>query len=218
MNVVSFSLWGDKPKYTVGALRNAQLAGIYYRGWECRFYCDEETVPNDIISSLQSMSNSKVILMDASKEAHWSMFWRFYAAEDSCVDHVVFRDADSRITQRETMAVQEWIASGKSFHVMRDHPHHGAAMCGGMWGVKGGVLKNIQRMIDEFCASEQKKSVMFGMDQDFLLHKVWPIARDSMVEHDEFFSKRPFPMRRDPRHFVGQVYDEMDNPTSLEFI
>jgi len=218
MNVISFSLWGDKAKYTKGAIRNATLASTLYRGWECRFYSDDETVPNNILDQLESMPNVKVIRMSASKEPHWSMFWRFYAAGDPNVDCAIFRDADSRVTQREMMAVQDWIASGKSFHVMRDHPHHGARMCGGMWGVRNGKLLKVREMIDEYYSTELIKTVVFGLDQDFLLHRVWGMAKNDMIEHDDFFAKKPYPMQRDPRHFVGQVYDESDNPLSLDFL
>ena len=38
------------------------------------------------------------------------------------------------------------------------------------------------------------------------------MAKDDVVEHDDFFAKKPFPLPRDPRYFVGQVYDENDNP------
>jgi hypothetical protein len=39
MKVLSFSLWGAKAPYTVGAIRNAELALAVYPGWVCRFYC-----------------------------------------------------------------------------------------------------------------------------------------------------------------------------------
>jgi hypothetical protein len=212
MNVVSFSLWGDKPKYTIGAIRNAELASSWYRGWTCRFYCDEETVPEKILDTLDSMPNCEVVRMGVSVEPHWSMFWRFYAAEDPSIDCVVFRDTDSRIGQREVMAVQEWISSGKGFHAMRDHPQHGTPLCGGMWGVRGGKLKEIRSMISNYYAMGLTKTALFGIDQDFLTHSVWSLAKEDVVQHDEFFAKVPFPLPRDPKHFVGQVYDENDNP------
>jgi hypothetical protein len=140
------------------------------------------------------------------------MFWRFYAAEDPSIDCVVFRDTDSRIGQREVMAVQEWISSGKGFHAMRDHPQHGTPLCGGMWGVRGGKLKEIRSMISNYYAKGLTKTALFGIDQDFLTHSVWSLAKEDVVQHDEFFAKVPFPLPRDSKHFVGQVYDENDNP------
>ena len=62
------------------------------------------------------------------------MTWRFTAASDSDVDRFCSRDIDGRLTAREAAAVREWVASGKRFHVMRDHPSHSNyAMSGGMF-------------------------------------------------------------------------------------
>ena len=54
--VISFSLWGDNPKYTIGAIRNAELIESIYPGWVGRFYCGE-SVPTDIINKLKSLIN-----------------------------------------------------------------------------------------------------------------------------------------------------------------
>ena len=47
------------------------------------------------------------------------------------VDLFMSRDLDSAPTQREADAVQEWLRSGKTLHVMRDHPSHTFPMLGG---------------------------------------------------------------------------------------
>lgn len=46
------------------------------------------------------------------------------------VDLFNSRDLDSRFSDRELAAVNEWLASGASIHAMRDHPAHGTAMLG----------------------------------------------------------------------------------------
>lgn len=211
MRVISYSLWGDKPKYIIGAFRNAEQSMLWYGGWECWFWCDEDSCPASEIERLQEYKNVRVIKMRASQSSHWAMFWRFYAAADPNIEAVVFRDTDSRPTQREAMAVDEWLRSEKGFHAMRDHPHHSTPLCGGMWGVKGGLLKDIKERIDAYYAAGLTSKSMFGIDQDFLTHSVWPMAKFNVIEHDEFFAKKPFPLPRDPKHFVGQVYDEKDN-------
>ena len=38
--IISFSLWGDKPQYVVGAIKNAELAKEIFPEWKCRFYID----------------------------------------------------------------------------------------------------------------------------------------------------------------------------------
>ena len=64
------------------------------------------------------------------------MFWRCEPCWDPSVSISVFRDTDSRINSREKHAVDAWMSSDKTFHIMRDHPFHGYYMLGGMWGYK----------------------------------------------------------------------------------
>ena len=60
--VITFSLWGDQQKYTIGAIKNALLAQKFYPNFECWFYIHQETVPNKIIEELSRLSNVKIII------------------------------------------------------------------------------------------------------------------------------------------------------------
>jgi hypothetical protein len=42
------------------------------------------------------------------------------------------RDSDSRIIPREEEAVRDWLASNKTYHIMRDHPAHCIPILGGI--------------------------------------------------------------------------------------
>ena len=46
------------------------------------------------------------------------------------------RDLDSRLSDREQGAVQDWLHSNKSVHVMRDHINHDFPMVGCCWGTR----------------------------------------------------------------------------------
>lgn len=48
--------------------------------------------------------------------------WRFLVMLDPLVDRFLSRDIDSDIITREVAAVQQWLESNYTFHVMRDHP------------------------------------------------------------------------------------------------
>ena len=199
--IITFSLWGNNPKYTIGAIKNADLALQIYPDWICRFYC-AKSVPFEIIKELQNKKNCQLIFME--DEGNWEgMFWRFLAAEDS--DVMISRDTDSRLNLREKAAVDEWIQSNKSFHIMRDHPYHQTEILGGMWGVKSPVLKNIKSLISNY-----KKGNFYQVDQNFLKEIVYPIIKNDILVHDEFFEKKPFPIKRNNFEFVGQVFDEND--------
>ena len=205
--LICFSIWGDNPIYTIGAIKNAILAKELYPGWICRYYIAND-VCESIINELKSYDNTEIVMMG---EGDWtSTFWRFTPASEDDVEIMISRDTDSRLTQREVEAVNEWIASDKSFHMMRDHPYHGYQIMAGMWGVKKNTIKNISTMMTSFIASLQEKSY-YQNDQDFLRLKVWPIVSNDYICHDEFFEKKPFPSLRKPREFVGQPFDQHDN-------
>lgn len=203
--IISFSLWGQDPKYTIGAIRNAEVAPEIYPGWTCRFYTGED-VTDEIKSKLLDLE-SEVIEMGG---ADWNgMFWRFFAAENA--DIMISRDTDSRLSLRERAAVDEWLASDKDFHIMRDHPYHKTEILGGMWGCRNGILDNIKEMIHDYDMGEYSNK--YQVDQNFLRDVIYPIVKDNSMVHDEFFEKKPFPTSRlNPQDFVGQVYDENEVP------
>ena len=200
--IIAFSLWGDNPKYTIGALKNARLAKVIYPGWICRFYCGKST-PLNIIQELISLG-SEVVRME--EEGNWSgMFWRFNPIAENDVEMMISRDTDSRLTFREKFAVDEWIKSNKLFHIMRDHPYHGTEILGGMWGARKPILQDIKHLMNIY-----EKSDFYQVDQNFLREIIYPRINYSVCVHDPFFQKVDFPLKRIGLEFVGQVFDEND--------
>lgn len=57
--------------------------------------------------------------------------WRFLPMLDSLVDIVLTRDTDALITDREIAALDQWLESDYTFHVMRDHHAHNAYILAG---------------------------------------------------------------------------------------
>lgn len=201
MKIVSYSLWGNTPKYTIGAIKNAQMCREYYPDWIARFYVGK-SVPLDIINSLKQIEKTEVILME--EEGNWTgMFWRFFAADGN--DTVISRDTDCRPSWREVRAVEEWLKSDKDFHIMRDHPYHGTAILGGMWGAKNGILRGISKKVLEY-----NKGNFWQVDQNFLREIIYPLIYDKSLVHDEIFEKKPFPTQRESREFVGKAFNADD--------
>ena len=204
MKIIAFSLWGNDPKYTIGAIKNADIAEELFPDWTCRFYIGK-SVPEDIISQLEKKTNVQLVRMN--EDGDWSgMFWRFHPCSEDDVDVVLSRDTDSRLTQREKDAIDEWLESDKGFHIMRDHPWHAAAILGGMWGCKKGTLPEMSSLINSI-----PKGDFWQVDQIFLRDYIYPLVKDNAFVHDEFFEKTPFPTERDNLEFIGEVYDENDN-------
>jgi hypothetical protein len=178
------------------------LAKHYYPGWISRFYCSND-VPENIINQLSAFDSNEVITVD--EPANWTgMFWRFYAAADA--DIMISRDADARLSSREACSVSNWLATEKSFHIIRDHPYHARPIMGGMWGCRNGILSNIRDLIKQF-----NKSDRYEIDQDFLGHVVYPMVANDACVHDPFYEKLMFPPEcevRIPCFHIGQAYDQ----------
>lgn len=142
--LIVFALWGDNPLYVKGMIENIKLAQQHYPGWTVRVYVDRPRGLTAYGSHVQEIVRG---LSNGSA----GMFWRYEAAADPNYHYIIFRDADSRINPREVAAVVEWIESGKTLHLMRDHPHHkNWHVMGGMWGIKGGVLPGIVKDINKW--------------------------------------------------------------------
>jgi hypothetical protein len=200
--IISFSLWGSNPKYTIGAIKNVDLALEIYPEWICRFYVGKST-PTDIVDELEKKQNTEVIKMN--EDGEWnSMFWRFLPIADEDTEIMISRDCDSRLSIREKLCIDEFIKSEKMFHTMTDHPFHGGIM-GGMWGAKKGILENMVKLIEGW-----EKTNQWQTDQSFLNQVVRPIVNETMLIHDSITLKN-FPSKRENYHFVGEIFDSNDN-------
>lgn len=130
---------------------------------------------------------------------------------------VMSRDLDSALTQRERSAVDDWLTSNKSFHVMRDHPKHRIRMLGGLWGFRPSFNRTLSHEILKKIYDPNIVVHYQGRaDQSFLKDHVWPVARFDTIAHDSFhcnvdFGHKtiPFPtqrsMKNDPDCYVGAV-------------
>lgn len=203
--IISFSLWGNDEKYTIGAIENAKLAMQIYPEWICRYYTGQSTLrmAPEVVKELKSFPNTEIIIM--SDEGDWTgMFWRFTACSDADVEYILCRDCDSRISLREKGAVLEWMKSGKAFHIMKDHPwHKGLVILGGLWGARADSLRDMNSLIHSY----DKMMNAYNADQEFLAKMVYPRIKDDCLIHDEFNGGRKFPSRRWKNEFVGQVFD-----------
>lgn len=180
-NIISFCLWGDNPVYVTGAIVNARLAPNIYYGWTCRFYCDA-SVPADALQILRDEGAQVVMMTDPALQAVRPM-WRFFASDDPDVDRFICRDTDSRLNAQELIAVEDWLRSGKRFHVMRDHIYHMELMLAGMWGGVAGVIPDMKGLI---LKAQKHFNNRFG-DQAFLMEQVWPLIRDDLCTHDSVY-------------------------------
>jgi hypothetical protein len=214
MKVISFSLYGDNPKYTIGSIKNAKLKKKFYPEWEMRVY-HNDSVPDSILEELEK---NKVVLINTKvDQGVCNAMWRFAPASEEGVEYFISRDCDSRVFERDVAAVEEWLSSDKKFHIIRDHPGgHAWEISAGMWGCKGGFIENIQEKIQNYIQTSSWITDR-AVDQRFLQEIIYPQAITSLFLHDEYFNYERIgtQIKRDRKldnfAFIGEPFDENDN-------
>ena len=207
------------------------MAGLY-PGWTVRVYYDLEP-GSGLHQDLCRLACANPALdicyvrrlpstLDISRV--FAMIWRFFPVVDPQVDVYVSRDLDSRLNERETAAVGEWLASPHHFHFMRDNPAHGIEILGSGWGVSLGPANSTLRalMAEAFHAASRDSMFWapreaYGPDQGVLKRYLWPWGKWSSMSHDSYTCQRyprtrPFPTRRreEANNFVASVVEAND--------
>jgi len=232
-HVVAFVFYGDQTsphmvakQYWLGLKRNLEaIPNILGAKWRVRLYHDLRE-DNPLLDELCVISKAHPILdlcpvsticFPDNASSIFPMLWRFFPTLDFQVTTVLPRDLDSLPSAREAAALGEWIKSNYSFHVMRDHPHHGVPMLGGLWGWRTTVRSARpdwssvwKRLLRDPLARAPRTE--WGQDQTLLRRYIWRWAKWDCLTHDAFhcskFSRtKPFPTRREihPNNFVGAV-------------
>jgi hypothetical protein len=211
-NYVSFCLYGSNPKYTEGAIRNAEIASGIMPNWKPVFYLGS-SVSERVENRLRDLGAKIIRVWEEEDPA--AMLWRYRAIEIEDSDLVIFRDTDSRLSTRETNLVEDWVASDKDIHIIRDHPDHKSAILGGMWGGKAKLLRPRfpQNIIGEGWGHS---SIAYGFDQEVIRLKVYRDYRLSRLIHDGIFVREKGAIRpvahSSEGAFIGEIFTEEDVP------
>lgn len=205
--IISFSLWGNSECYNYGALENALLAKKIYPGWIVRLYVSNDTIPS-VIQKLEQLDNVEIVHKKSIKNGE---FWRFEPLFENDVEIMLSRDSDSLLNIREKKAVDEWIKSDKSFHIMRDHNHHKSRILAGMFGAKVSKLNLNYNEYKNYLSKIKNKK---GQDQIWLGNVIYPIVKNDCMIHasKNFFDDEKildFP-ESNYTDFVGSIVCEGD--------
>ena len=110
--------------------------------------------------------------------------WRFLAEDDESLQYWVSREAESPPTFYDSMALDEWLASGVPVHVMHLAPAH-VGWNAGLWGVKRGHIsrsmnnKTMQQLLDQYAAGVEAKGRRYGSqygEDQYFMATLWTSA------------------------------------------
>lgn len=215
-NVISFSLWGTAPFYAYGAMINLVLARRIYPGWGCRFYVASD-VPRACIAFLRDKGADVRNMEDEYPGV--GLFQRFLVMNDPSVGRFLVRDCDARLSEAEADLVQQWIDSGKPFHVVRDHVLHNELMIGCTWAGRTDCGIDIVELMRRYFGRTGGPTARYGHDQMMLGQMLWPVIRGHCLVHDKYYrlpGVDTVPLR-EPSHFgaghqdIDAVLVEVDN-------
>jgi len=206
-NVISYVLWGQEPRYIAPLAENVRIRNHLFPAWTIRVYVDR-SVPESVRQALQQ-AGAHVIVKEqpAGEPPARKLVWRYEVLADPGVKRFLVRDADSLLTIKERVAVDDWLRSGKHFHVMRDFRTHTDLVLAGLWGGVGGILPAPARLWEHFKPWRLEND---HVDQDLLTVTVWPTLKQSCLIHDSVFTgclgSVPFPPYGElpAGHHVGQ--------------
>lgn len=176
-NIIAFSLFGNDAVYTANMEKVIKTYNELLPGWKCRVYVAKDIDAN-YIKLLTGNGCEVVIMENAGVDARYTT-WRFLAIEEGA-EAVIIRDLDSMPTLREKIMIEQWLASDKDFHIIRDHIHHNALVMAGMWGIKKSTIS---------IKKETRKHLLtnnYGVDQVFLEKVIYPRFKNSVMVHDSF--------------------------------
>lgn len=201
MKIISYSLWGNNPKYIIGAQKNIELAKKFFPDWKVRIYISTNTNFNYDSDNLE-------VIYKTETQSQEGTFWRFESCDSD--DIVIIRDLDDRLSYRHKFVVDEWLDSDKNIHIIRDHPNHVYPIMAGLWGCRNGILKGLTNLIKNW---ENKD--YYTTDQNFLSNVLYnDYILQRAIIHDDFRKnigiEKNINMKRNNYEFLGDTFDEKD--------
>ena len=183
------------PKYTDGFLLNMDLARVLYPSWKIFLYLDSRLEGSDFHKTITSKHSDivNIVWKNYTSEGHFGHTWRFLVADNEECDRWIVRDTDSRLSIRTLQAVLDWIWSGRSFHIMRDHPRHDREILAGLFGGVRGCLGQgvkMETLLLEYFENAANAPDDYSSDQRFLAQIVFPRIRKSFIVHDDHLDQR----------------------------
>ena len=207
--VFSFSLYGDKPKYTHGTIANAKIIGNRFPD-ALMFVYTAASVPADITAQLAAMPHVHVIPVP-NRQGSMGMFDRFCAIDSSECDVMFERDADSRIHERDIACIEDFLANpDKQIQIIRDHFYHTNYIMGCSFALRKSALR---KPMAALIAESKFYRTAYGCDQFFLESEFYKqpylskaLIYDRYARFEPANQLTPFRVPITNNLFIGQVH------------
>jgi len=208
MKVFSFCIYGDKKKYCQGLVENIKIINKDFPDYEIWIYTGTN-VPQNYLDEYKNLPNTRLIYTNETGAS--LMCYRFFPIDDQLVTLQFTRDADSRIGERDKWAINEFIKSDKTFHIIRDHYWHKRRITSGLMGIKRDAFpieKNIkiEELYNNWSNDISINKIKNDYDTDQLFNEtiVYPLVKDNALIHSNIIG------------FKGENVTSIDHPLTDE--
>ena len=203
-------MFGDEPKYYIGAEKNVEVNKTLLPDWETVIYYHSEMTRMENVEKLISIGATLIdtsnVIIGNKGPKEFPYFWRFLAFLENNITLV--RDLDSRVSDREVEYINRWLETGKDYFIIRDHPWH-SPVPSGLFGIKG--KKN--QFETHFHSYVSNSDLRWGTDQDILYEYMNNVSSEN-IEYCGFDKPETYIPRINKEFFIGMQMDENDNPTT----
>jgi hypothetical protein len=167
--VFSFCIYGAKPIYCEGMVRNLEAIAIHYPTFETHIYTGND-VPEGYLRRYASFPLTTIHRLPFTGGR--LTFHRFLAIDLPGVDLMIVRDADSRMTDRDRWCIDDFIDSGWQIYCVRDHKYHTREIMAGLWGMRRIPGFSMGKAFNEFAPGYHDIDA-YQADQDFLRNVIY---------------------------------------------
>ena len=185
MIIIAVSLYGTDPKYTEGMIINATQIIHRFPSPDVWVYINiASDVPDNIRERLSILPRVKLVPVER-KPGSANMFDRFMTIDLPECDVLFVRDADSRVHERDAACIEDFLASDKQLHIIRDHRCHRSRIMGGMWGIRKSALIALKTSM---CNLLNQWTIIpaYMNDQNFLSTVIYPLFLRNAMIHDRY--------------------------------
>jgi hypothetical protein len=212
----SFCIYGNKPIYYEGLLRNLDIIANINKPHQPQVLIGHGA---DILPEYKDKYETypfvKLIKI-ADEFNEYTMCSRLLQLDTLPHPSYVFcRDADSRISPRDIWCIQSFINSQRKLHVIRDHYYHKQKIMGGTCGfLLEGAALNFTELFRKSMIEFANLNKAYGLDEYFLSNMIYSkftpqeiwINSNCIGHLGEHINIIDFP-QKDDTDFIGNVYN-----------
>ena len=171
MKVISYSLYGNNPRFWKCLVANMDVIAEIYPDWEVWIHASE--VDSRILNLLEK-KGAHIIHMEP-QAGHIGMFWRFRPFWDPNVTRTIVRDADDLLSYTDKHAVDLWEESGCHLYTLHAVNTHKKPIIGSLFGLTCDWPKHKLPMPIQGLSSK------YGADEHWLANGLLPQVKRSWL-------------------------------------